>query len=142
MVYVLDDAHRDEITRKLVAEFAQVDGVSDVVTPDEFAALSLATRDQDPRAPDFWLSAKSGYSFTDTETGDDVTAARETRGGTHGYLPDQAEMLGTLVISISGDGVAPGKRLGKVNSTDVAPTMAKLLGVELPSAAGRVLDVE
>lgn len=140
MVYVLDDAHRNEITQKLVVEFESVEGVSDVVTPDEFAALGLATREQDLRAPDFWLSAKSGYSFTDTETGDDVTAPRETRGGTHGYLPDQPEMLGTLVIS--GYGVASGKRLGKARNIDVAPTMAKLLGIELPDADGRALDVD
>jgi predicted AlkP superfamily pyrophosphatase or phosphodiesterase len=140
MVYVLDDVRRDELTQRLVAELARIDGVSDVVAPDEFGALGLSNREQDPRAPDFWLSAKSGYSFTDTESGDDVTAPRESRGGTHGYLPDQPEMLGTLVIS--GDGVAPGKRLGKVSNTDVAPTITKLLGVELPTADGRVLDVE
>ncbi len=138
MVYVLDEARRAEITAQLGAHFTGLEGVEAVLHPDQFTQLGLATRDADPRAPDLWLSAESGYSFTDAEEGDDVIAPRATRGGTHGYLPDQLDMLGTLVLS--GDGIRPGARLGKVNNTDVAPTMARLLQVELPTAEGRVLS--
>ena len=53
------------------------------------------------------------------------------------HVPDQADMLGTLVMW--GYGIKPGTNLGKVQSLDVAPTMAELLGVKLPSAEGKAL---
>jgi predicted AlkP superfamily pyrophosphatase or phosphodiesterase len=138
MVYVLDDQRREQIVANLAAKLAKVEGVSDVLAEDRFGEIGQATRNDDPRAPDLWLAAKSGYSFSDTYTGDDVVARRAKPGGTHGYLPDQPDMWGTLVIS--GHGIRPGVKLGKVRSIDVAPTIARLLGVELPSAKGRVLQ--
>jgi hypothetical protein len=137
MVYVLDDERRTEITAKLRKAFAEVEGVDAVLGPAEYTKLGQPTPKDDPRAPDLWLSAKSGYSFTDSESGEDVVAPRENRGGTHGYLPDQPDMLGTLVIS--GYGVRPGTSLGKISNLDVAPTIARLLGIELPTADGHAL---
>lgn len=137
MVYILEDARRSELLAQLQQELAAVEGVAEVVTEERFAALGLSRPAEDPRSPDLWLSAKSGYSFTDTHTGDQVVVPRDSRAGTHGYLPDQPDLYGTLVIS--GAGIASGVNLGKVSSLDVAPTMAHLLGVELPDPDGRVL---
>jgi predicted AlkP superfamily pyrophosphatase or phosphodiesterase len=136
MVYVLDDEHRAEIVDKLAKQFATVEGIESVIREDQFADYGLATREQDSRAPDLWLNAKSHYSFNDTHSGE-VIQRRASPGGTHGYLPDQPEMWGTLVIS--GYGVKPGVKLGKVSNLDVAPTIARLLGVEMPSAEGKLL---
>ena len=47
-------------------------------------------------------------------------------------------MLGSLVLS--GHGVERGVKIGKASNMDVAPTMARLLGVELPGADGKVLE--
>ena len=138
--HALDDERRQEIVEQLRGELAKVEGVQAVLGPEKFAEIGQPTPEQDPHGADLWLAAESGYSFTDSQDGDAIVVPRGSRGGTHGYLPDQPDMLGTLVIS--GDGVAPGKRLGKVSNTDVAPTVTKLLGVELPTADGRVLDVE
>ncbi|MFG0334014.1 MAG: alkaline phosphatase family protein, partial [Maioricimonas sp. JB049] len=87
---------------------------------------------------DLWLAAESGYSFSESSNGDEVIVARSSKGGTHGYLPDQPDMLGTLVIS--GYGVRPGQKLGKVHINDVAPTIARLLGLEMPTAEGQPLE--
>jgi hypothetical protein len=46
-------------------------------------------------------------------------------------------MHGTLVLS--GSGIKPGATLTKVRNLDVAPTIAHLLKVELPSAEGHAL---
>lgn len=137
MVYILDDAERNALADRLRKEFAAIEGVHAVLGPDEFAKVGQATPAADSRAPDLWLAAKSGFSFTDSRDGDDVVVPRSTRGGTHGYLPAHDEMRGTLVIS--GFGVAGGKSLERVRNVDVAPTMARLLGIELPTADGRVL---
>ena len=137
MVYVLDDANRQETIEKLRKQFAAVEGIQSVLGPEDFQKLGQPTPEEDSHAPDLWLAAKSGYSFTNTETGDEIVVPRESRGGTHGYLPDQPDMLGTLVLS--GHGIKPGTRLGKVTNLDVAPTIARLLGIELPSAEGKPL---
>lgn len=43
-------------------------------------------------------------------------------------------------LIFSGAGVAPGRTIGHVHNVDVAPTIAALLGVDLPDATGDVLD--
>lgn len=138
MVYVLDDARREEIIADLATRMAAVEGVQAVLTSDQFGELGQPTSAEDPRAPDLWLAAESGYSFTDSDAGDEVLVARETPGGTHGYLPDQPDMWGTLVIS--GYGVRTGEDLGQVPNINVAPTIARLLGVEMPTAEGEVIE--
>ena len=138
MVYVLDDEHRAEIMDELKTKLAEIEGVQKVLGEKEYTALGLPTPEADRRAPDLWLSAESGYSFSNTDSGDDTVVARTSVGGTHGYLPDQPDMLGTLVMS--GYGIKSGVELGKVSNLDVAPTIARLLGVELPTADGKPLE--
>lgn len=138
MVYVLDDDRRDEIVADLTARFADVEGVQAVLTTEEFDEIGQPTPETDARAPDLWLAAESGYSFSDAHTEDEVVAPRSTPGGTHGYLPDQPQMWGTLVMS--GFGIREGQNIGRARNIDVAPTIARLLGVELPSATGEVLE--
>ena len=137
MLYLLNETKKSELQPKLIEALAAVEGVDSVITSDRFAELGLASPAKDIRAPDFWLAAKSGYSFSDTTAGDDVVALRETPGGTHGYLPNQPALYGTLVLS--GYGIKQGGRLPIVSNMDIAPTIAKLLGVELPTAKGKAL---
>jgi predicted AlkP superfamily pyrophosphatase or phosphodiesterase len=137
MVYVLDDNHREQTIEKLRKKLAKIEGIQAVLGKEEYTKLGQPTPAEDPHAPDLWLAAKSGYSFTNSDSGDETVVPRKTPGGTHGYLPDQPDMLATLVIS--GYGIKPGTNLGKIQSLDVAPTMARLLGVELPTAQGKPL---
>jgi predicted AlkP superfamily pyrophosphatase or phosphodiesterase len=139
MVYILDDERRDEIAVQLRRELAGLEGVAAVLGPDEFERIGQPRPEEDSRAPDLWLSAKSGYSFGNGHAGDEPVIDRSTPGGTHGYLPDDAEMLGTLVVW--GHGIEGGKRLGRVSNLDVAPTIARQLGVEMPEAEGQPLPV-
>jgi predicted AlkP superfamily pyrophosphatase or phosphodiesterase len=136
-VYVLD-GDRDRILARLKEELTATEGIDVVLGAESFAELGQPTPEEDPRAPDLWLSAKSGYAFSDSDAGDEVVTPRASRAGTHGYLPDQPEMHGSLVLA--GRGVRPEAKLGKVSNLDIAPTMARLLGVALPTADGRVLE--
>jgi predicted AlkP superfamily pyrophosphatase or phosphodiesterase len=138
MVYILDPARKSELMPKLTGLLAKVDGVAAVLEEADFAKYGVALSKADANAPDFWLSAKTGYSFTDSSEGDDAVVPRATKGGTHGYLPDQADLFGTLVIN--GRGVSEGINLGQVRNLDVAPTIAKLLGVTMPDVDGAVLE--
>jgi predicted AlkP superfamily pyrophosphatase or phosphodiesterase len=59
--------------------------------------------------------------------------------GTHWYLPDLPEMRASLFIM--GRGIAGGRDLGVVDMRQVAPTIAMILGVKLPSASAEKLHV-
>ena len=59
--------------------------------------------------------------------------------GTHGYMPDVREMDSSFFIA--GPGIAAGRDLGQIDMRDIAPTLAALLGVPLPSAEGRRLTL-
>jgi predicted AlkP superfamily pyrophosphatase or phosphodiesterase len=139
LVYILDDERREEIAEQLAKEFAATEGVSAVIGPDRFSDIGQPTRKESRFAADLCLSAKSGYSFTDSTAGSDVVAKRAKAGGTHGYLPDHPDMLGTLVLW--GAGIEAGRTLGKVSNQSVAPTIAKLLGVKLDTADGQALEL-
>jgi hypothetical protein len=44
------------------------------------------------------------------------------------------------VFVARGPGIRKDQRIGSINLTDVAPTIAQVLGVSLPKTQGRVLD--
>lgn len=52
--------------------------------------------------------------------------------GEHGYLPEVPGMLAAFFVA--GKGIAPHQSLGYIDMRQVAPTLAKLLGVEMPTA--------
>lgn len=134
-VYILDQARREQIAQQLRAEFAKVEGIQRVFDRSEFAQIGQPTPQQNPRAADLWLAANSGYAFSESSSGTDVTIKKDKLTGTHGYLPDQPDMLSLCIVS--GPGIKPGTRLGKARAIDVAPTVARILGVELPTAEGK-----
>jgi len=82
----------------------------------------------------FWVDFKPGYQM-----GQDPAAPLIGPGspkGMHGYVPTHPEMRATLIIA--GPGI-PKKALGEVDMRDIAPTLAKLMKVSLPSADGKPL---
>jgi hypothetical protein len=58
-----------------------------------------------------------------------------TPGGAHGFLPDTRAMDASFLLV--GPGVPSGHNLGRIDMRDIAPTLASLLGLSLPSAEGR-----
>ena len=55
--------------------------------------------------------------------------------GDHGFLPENAAMDASFLVV--GPGIPANRDLGRIDMRDVAPTLAALLGVPLPSAEGR-----
>jgi hypothetical protein len=115
-----------------------VEGIDQVITADRFASLGLPSPDRDPQMGQFFLTAKTGYAFSGA-TGGPVTAEAPQTGGSHGYIASDPEM--DAIFIASGYGVRREANLNRVANVDVAPTIAELLGVDLPSAKGRPLPV-
>ena len=57
--------------------------------------------------------------------------------GTHGHLPDLPELRASFFLV--GPGVPAGRSLGIIDMRDVAPTLARRLGIALPTADGKIL---
>ena len=56
--------------------------------------------------------------------------------GTHGWFPTHPEMRATFILN--GPGL-PKKKLDEIDMRDIAPTLAKLAGTSMPSAASKPL---
>lgn len=138
-LYVLDQANRDALIAKLAEKFKDVEGVDIVITPKDFAQYGLVDPQRNPQMADVVLSAKKGYSFSDSLAGDlVVTPKTEEVKGAHGYDPNQGGLHGTFVAW--GAGIKAGEKLGTINNTDVAPTIVTLLGLKMPDSDGQVLE--
>lgn len=59
--------------------------------------------------------------------------------GTHGFSPDFPDMRAAFFVA--GPNIAKHRNLGIVEMTRIAPTVAGILAVDLPSAAAKPLDV-
>lgn len=137
-IYVLDQANRAALIEKLAAKFKEVEGISLVVKEQDFDKFGLAHPGKNAQAPDLVLSAKKGYTFSDSLSGDlVVTPKSEEVRGSHGFDPNEDGMHGSFVAW--GAGIKSGCKLGLIQNVDVAPTMGALLGVKIPNVDGKVL---
>ena len=83
----------------------------------------------------FVVALRSGFRLGSKLQGPVTAAVRP--GGTHGYAPDVPEMNSSFFIA--GPGIAARRNLVQIDMRDIAPTLATLLGIPLPSAEGRTL---
>lgn len=136
MVFVTDRAaERDLETARSLFEGAE--GIARVVGPDEYEAYGLPHPSEEEHVGDLMLEAAPGHAFGDSATGEYIVSLDETIGK-HGYSSRTPEMS-TLFVA-SGRGVRSGIKLDTVDIRSVAPTAARLLGIEMETADGEVLE--
>ncbi len=138
LVYVLDKTNRDAAIRRASRLLGDLEGVAKVIGPGELHEHGIAEPTEDPHAPDIVLFAREGYSFDETATGSAASVPRRDLRGTHGH--DETLPCMSAIFIAWGRGIKPGVRLGEIHNTDVAPTVARLLGLTLTGAEGTVLS--
>ncbi len=84
----------------------------------------------------FLVDLAPGFQMGSRLTGPLVTA-KARAGGMHGYLPSAPEMNSSFFIA--GDGIPKGHSLGEVRMEEIAPTLARLLGLRLRVGDGKDL---
>jgi predicted AlkP superfamily pyrophosphatase or phosphodiesterase len=136
-VYVLDESRRSEILQKIKKALNGLEGVSRIVDPEHFKEYGVANPKDDPHAPDLILFAEEGCGFGDTAAGELPFNDKPERKGSHGHDPNLPDLHATFVAW--GAGIKPGAKLGEISNLDVAPTIAKLLGLSIPNVEGKVL---
>lgn len=87
---------------------------------------------------DFWVNLRPGYAANGGLTGPMVEKLKTTRGA-HGYFPDNPGLYATFIIA--GRGLAHRGSLGVIDMRAVAPTLAGILGVSLPGAEVKAIDL-
>ena len=81
----------------------------------------------------FAISGENNASFNGAYKGE---AVKPGKGGSHGYFPDFFEIRTGLVAY--GPGIKKGGVITEMNERDIAPTVAALLGINFPSAKGKI----
>jgi predicted AlkP superfamily pyrophosphatase or phosphodiesterase len=135
-VYVADP--QAELLPKARKALEGVEGIDRIIEASEYPALGLPLPEKDPQFGQLLLAAKPGYSFSGA-TGGPVTAAVPQLSGSHGYLAGDPDMNALFIAS--GYQVRPGAKLDRVSNLDIAPTIAQLLGLSLPTAKGKPIPL-
>ena len=115
-----------EVLDKIAADPAH--GVDRILDAD-----ALRARGGFPTAA-FVVGLKPGWQATAAPLAPMISKGR---GGDHGHLPDLPELHASLFLV--GAGVPAGRDLGVVDMRDIAPTVARRLGLSLPTADGKTL---
>jgi predicted AlkP superfamily pyrophosphatase or phosphodiesterase len=123
-----DTAVVDQV-QSLLAKLASdpANGIDRVLDADE-----LHKRGGYPTAS-FFVSLKPGWRTGYSLEGPVLTKTK--LGGTHGQLPDVPDLRAAFFLV--GPGVPAGRPVGLMDMRDVAPTLAHLVGLSLPSADGK-----
>jgi predicted AlkP superfamily pyrophosphatase or phosphodiesterase len=134
MVYVTNPARKAELLPKLKSIYADAEGIDKVYGTEELHSLGLPTPEESDQAPDLVLAGKAEYAFSGDASKSYITDAS---GGTHGFLNSDPQMQ--AIFMAWGAGVPKGARLAAITNREVAPTIGKLLGIELKSAKSPAL---
>jgi predicted AlkP superfamily pyrophosphatase or phosphodiesterase len=138
MLYATRESNRAETVKTMQEAFRGVPGIARVITPAEFVSAGYPKWTPNGRMADLVLAAEPGYAFDAAIAGEPVTTVPAgSNPGAHGYLNSDPDMQEILVAW--GAGVRAGTKLGVVPNINVAPTIAKMLGLPWPADRGRPL---
>lgn len=137
LVYVTDPARRAELLPRLKELFTTHEGIKQVIDGSEGPSLGMPDSREYALMGDLILIAKDGYLFDNSAAGDDTVLPTYNYSATHGYPASDPELRGIFIAS--GAGIKKGVTLSHISNLDIAPTLAKLLDLQLPEQEGRVL---
>lgn len=139
-VYVKDEKEIKSITN-LIKEFNQKHKcIERIYTKEEAAELGADNNCS------LMLEAKLGYYFQDNIDGEEIIDLDKIKGNiypkytksTHGYFPFKENY--TTVFMASGKGIKKNAVVSEMNLVDEAPTIAKVIGIELNDVDGKVIE--
>ncbi len=138
MVYITNESRRAELTPKLAGLFRGIEGVAELIEPADYAKHGFPQPGPQSRMADLVLAAAPTYAFAEGLDGEPVVDVPPgANPGNHGYLRSMPDMQAIFVAW--GAGIRSGAKLKQVRNIDIAPTVARLLGLEMKNVDGRVL---
>ena len=137
LLYITVPDPSGEILSRAKSTIASVEGVGTIVEPNGYKQYGLPQPTDNNQMGALFIIPKEGYAFNAAATDPAVVDAAEGGLGAHGYLASDPELSALFIAS--GAGIVRGAALGTIDNVDVAPTIARLLGLTLPDVDGRVL---
>lgn len=114
-----------ENTARVLREHAEEWGIERVLTDETLRGIHA------PVNVKLAVNAAEGYCFTDSDA---------PTFGEHGFMNDCGEA--ETLFWITGKGIPQGKIIEKMDIVDIAPTLAGLLGLEMPNTDGKTLSFQ
>jgi predicted AlkP superfamily pyrophosphatase or phosphodiesterase len=135
MLHDPDDRATAEVVGALLQSLAAnpVNGIAAIKNADDLKRVGAF-----PGAT-YLVVFQPGYYAGAASTGDLITDLRGPHGG-HGFSPDYPEMRASFFID--GRAIARNRNLGVIDMRQIAPTLARLMGVDLPSSQAVRLSVQ
>jgi hypothetical protein len=117
-----------------------LEGIGRIVRPEAFHDLGYPRYEEDLHVPGQYMIIGDIDTFVVADPDSSSTERRPLAEPhhTHGSPPDHPRMYPGLVLS--GRGIRRDERIGHVHNLDIAPTIARLLGLEMEGLEGRVLE--
>ena len=137
LVYVTVPDPAGDILRRAKQALVGIEGIDQIVEPADYARYGLPLPSANEQMGALFLMAQEGYAFTAAAGDQVVVNAPAGSLGAHGYVATDPDLRSLFIAS--GRGIKPGVTLESVDNVDVAPTAARLLGLDLKDADGRVL---
>ena len=137
IVYLTVPDPTGELLARARKAIAGIEGIDAIIEPTDYARFGLPLPTVNNQMGVLFVTPKDGYSFTAAVGEEVVVDATEGSLGAHGYPATDADLSALFIAS--GAGIRQGVTLGVIDNVDVAPTMAELLGLNLPNVDGKVL---
>jgi predicted AlkP superfamily pyrophosphatase or phosphodiesterase len=137
MVYLTDSESSERDRAAVRRLFKGAEGIAAILEAPDFGRYHLPQPRGHPQMADMILVAKDGYAVSGSAAGDQFVVLDERTRGAHGYLSTEPKM--NAVFIASGAAIKSGSKIGTIDNVDVAPTVARILGVSLKQVSGRVL---
>ncbi len=134
-----EDARDLPKLEKAFAELSAHPHIARIARPEDMHALGLPRFEESNYVRGHYMVIPDIDTFLAAEDHDSMERVKlEKPSHGHGYLPSHPRMYPSLVLS--GAGIKRGETIGHVHNLDIAPTVARLLGLEMPPMSGRVLE--
>lgn len=133
-----DSAADQAKVRAVLAELAANpdNGIARILDAGQIRAMGGTSKAQ------FWVDLRPGCQISAaldaTAVAPNITAVVSGRGA-HGYTPDHPEMYSTFVLA--GEGIREGRDLAVIDMRSIAPTLARVMGLDFSSPEASALDV-
>lgn len=141
LVYCNDPGTVEADRRRAKELFTGREGVAEVLEPSQYPEHGLPHPREYAQAPDLVLVCADGFAVSADAVGEawvETSEKVKTSIGSHGVIANNRKMNALCVAS--GRGIRAGSQVAKAENIDVAPTAARLLGLEGFPADGHVLD--
>jgi predicted AlkP superfamily pyrophosphatase or phosphodiesterase len=137
LVYVTVPDSSGALLQQARDALSGLEGIASVIEAGEFAKYGLPQPTATGQMGALLLTAKEGYAFTANLGDQPVVDAPAGSLGSHGYLANDPDLQALFIAS--GRGIKRGVTLDSVSNLDLAPTIARLLNLQMPDVQGKVL---